>query len=71
MNKGLVTMYRRSPNRRIEAIEMTVADAENFLVAAPYEWLPVPAAHSFAPYPRPRLVERGETADPPNWSRPL
>lgn len=67
MSKALVTAYRKSANGRIEAIELTVDEAEHVVARWPFAWSL--DRKTFAPWPWPEHA-RGMNADPPNWSPP-
>ena len=70
MADALVTVYRRSANRKVEAIEMARDEAEFAVARWPFAWSNSPDPGTFAPWPWPPDRSRGVPADPPNWSPP-
>jgi hypothetical protein len=68
MAGALVTVYRRSANRKVEAIEMTRDEAEFSVARWPFAWSF--DQKSFAPRPWPPERVRGKPVDPPAWSPP-
>lgn len=67
---GVVTVFNRLANRKVEAIEMERDEAEFAVARWPFAWSTSPDPQSFAKWPWPPERARGVPADPPNWSRP-
>jgi hypothetical protein len=70
MSDALVTMYRKSANGRIEAIDLKPDEAEHVVERWPFAWSTSSRPESFAKWPWPP-ERRGAPCDPPNWSRSL
>ena len=66
----LQTVYRRSANGRIEAIDLKRDEAEHVTAGWPFAWSLSPDPASFQKWPWPAMAQRGEPCDPPSWSPP-
>lgn len=71
MSDGLQTVYRKSANGRIEAIDVRPDEAEHVIARWPFAWSNSPDPKSFARWPWPPDRGRGVPLEPPAWSRPL
>jgi len=70
MAGDLVTVYRKSANGRIEAVDVAPGEAEFAVARWPFAWSLTPDPKSFARWPWPPERGRGEPCNPPNWSPP-
>jgi hypothetical protein len=61
MAGDLVTIYRKSGNGRIEALDVTPDEAARFIAKSPFAWSLSPAPASFAKWPWP--PERGKPVE--------
>ena len=66
MTAGLVTIYRKSANGRIEAIDVTPDEAEFSVARWPFAWSTSPSPTSFARWPWPPDRGRGVVVEMPS-----
>jgi hypothetical protein len=64
MAAELVTIFRKSANGRIEAVDVEPDEAASFIATTPFAWSLSPAPASFAAWPWPPV--RGEVVEPPS-----
>jgi hypothetical protein len=63
---ALVTVYRKSANGRIEAIDVKPDEAEFAVSRWPFAWSRTPDPKSFARWPWPPDRNRGDPVEPPS-----